>query len=321
MPDSLSLSDLAMLDALGEATPEQRAALRAACERDPELAAEHRRLLGEVRLMDAALAPAPAASEPAPPMPGRIHRQLDAERRALIAEHSERHVEADRRASVVVPNRLPAADEPAPIVQRRRGGRLAWVATVVILGTLAAIYFRPHPPAAPVAGRSPRLLAPTGETSRTEPLIVWENAPDPSQLYDVWVLPPEGPFEKVAAIYESKGVRSPVAFDRLAPTTSASETTRGLQPGKNYRLLVCISKAGRIAGTAVPFSTSPTANSAAPTASDTTDSIQQARHLLESSHPGDAMMVLAALPETERELPEVRALMEQIKARIGSSNR
>jgi hypothetical protein len=84
------------------------------------------------------------------------------------------------------------------------------------------------PPAASVAGRPPRLLAPTEETSRTGPLIVWENAPNPSQLYDVWVLPPEGPFEKVPAIYETKGVRSPVPFGRLAPPTSASGTARDL---------------------------------------------------------------------------------------------
>jgi hypothetical protein len=289
-----------------------------ACERDPELAAEHRRLVGEVRLLDSALASATPVSESVPPMPRHILRQLEDRRRALIAE---RRAPSDRPANVINPDRLPAADQAAPIVQRRRGGPLAWVAAVLILGTLGAIYFRPHPLAPPVAGRSPRLLAPTGETSRTEPLIVWENAPDPSQLYDVWVLPPDGPFEKVPAIYEAKGVRSPVAFDRLAPPASASGVAHDLQPGKDYRLLVCIAGAGRIAGTAVPFSTSPAAASKPLTAADTTDSIQQARRLLQSGHPGDAMMLLTALPETERALPEVRALMDEIKTRIPTAVR
>jgi len=305
-----------MLDALGEASPEQRAALRAACERDPELAAEHRRLVGEVRRLDSALAPAPSASESAPPMPERILRQLEDRRRALIGE---RRTESDRPANVIVPDRLPAADEPAPITQRRRGW-LAWVAAVLILGALGMLYFRPHSPAPSVAGRSPRLLAPTGETSRTEPLIVWENAPDPTQLYDVWVLPPDGPFEKVPAIYEAKEVRSPVAFDQLAPAPG-SGAPRDLQPGKDYRLLVCIARAGRIAGTAAPFSTSPAATSAPLTASDTTEAIQRARHLLQSGQAGDAIMLLTALPESERALPEVQALMDEIKTRIPAATR
>jgi hypothetical protein len=137
-----------------------------------------------------------------------------------------------------------------------------------------------------------------------------------AQLYDVWVLPSDGPFEKVAAIFETKGVRSPVSFDRLVTAKPSPSGPRGLEPGKDYRLLVCIAGAGRIAGTAVPFSTSPAATSAPLTAFDTTDSIQHARQLLESGNPGDAMMLLAALPDRERTLPEVRALMEEIKTRI-----
>jgi len=312
MPDPLTFSDLALLDALGEASPEQRATLRAACERDPDLAAEHRRLVGETRLLDAALAPAPGASESVPPMPERILRQLDADRRALIAEHPGRHAEADRPPNVIVPDRLPASDEPAPVVRQRRGAPLTWVAALLVLGTLAAIYFHP----ASVAGKSPDMLAPTGETRRTNPLIVWVNAPNPAQLYDVWVLPLKGPFEEVAAIYETKGVRSPVAFDRFVASKPGQGSPPGLEPGKSYRVLVCIAGAGRIAGTAVPFTVSPAASSEAPPASDTTDSIQQARHLMETGYAGDGMMILAALPETERALPEVRALMAEIKTRI-----
>jgi hypothetical protein len=112
-----------------------------------------------------------------------------------------------------------------------------------------------------------------------------------------------------------------VTFDRLAPPASASGAAHDLQPGKDYRLLVCIAGAGRIAGTAVPFSTSPAATSKALSAADTTESIQQARHLLESGQAGDAMMLLTALPETEHALPEVQALMEEIKTRIPTATR
>jgi len=261
MPDSLSPFDLAMLDALGEASPEQREALRAACESDPDVAAEHRKLVGQVRILDATLAQKPGGAPEIGAMPEGLRDRLATERQAVQAERRKNAPAAEHGKTVPLPA---SVEERAELEKRGAGKRVApqkpqsWIhgfaiaAAVLLFAGVGALWiWRPAPRPAAVA------LSPGLETSVTNPTLVWENAP--GQLYDVWVLPPGGPVETTPAIFAASGVTSPAPFSKLTPKSAA----KALDEGQDYRLLICLAGTNRIGGVAVPFRVSQSAKASA----------------------------------------------------------
>ncbi|MCE9518220.1 MAG: hypothetical protein K8R87_01420 [Verrucomicrobia bacterium] len=156
-------------------------------------------------------------------------------------------------------------------------------------------------------------LAPRGATGLTQPLIVWENKPE--QKYDVWILPPEGNQTEAPALFTAKNVRSPLAFADLQPT-DAAEGQKELQPGKPYRLLVCFATLGRLAGVTVPFETTAEAAGQIHVPSEMSAVLLKARRLIESGKPGDALMVLSTLPESERAAGAAQAVEEEARKKL-----
>jgi hypothetical protein len=316
MPDSLPLSDLAMLDALGEASPEQRAALRVACARDPELAAEHRRLLSEVRMLDAALAPLPSPPEAAPTMPERVHRQLDAERRSTLSAF--RLGRGASPANVVqIPSspveraaleRTGAASRTTPNPALRWLRHLAIAAAVLLFAGLGAHWFL-----RPVTRPAAVVLSPSAETGLTKPALVWENAP--GQLYNVWVLPPEGPAETVPALFVANNVTSPVPFAALKGKGSAA----ALEEGRDYRLLVCLAGAQRLGGVAVPFRVASNATAGLSKPPNAQAALREMRRVADEGKPGDALGLFATLSPEIQGNAEIAALEARLREQVRAS--
>lgn len=99
------------------------------------------------------------------------------------------------------------------------------------------------------------LTSPGDEITSTQPVIAWNSQDQPGQKYDVWILPAEGDHLTAPVLFVTKGVTSPVAFDSLKPGKGITDTA--LQPGTDYRVLVCLADAGRMAGVPVPFKVKP----------------------------------------------------------------
>jgi hypothetical protein len=98
------------------------------------------------------------------------------------------------------------------------------------------------------------VTSPGDEITDTRPSIAWTSKDEPGQKYDVWILPEEGDFRDAAAaptLFKAERVTSPVDFISFKPGKGVAATT--LQPGTNYRVLVCLADAGRIAGVPIPF--------------------------------------------------------------------
>lgn len=92
---------------------------------------------------------------------------------------------------------------------------------------------------------------PSGSITDTTPDIKWENAEDPEQKYDVWIIPAEGDYMDAPTILVVKDVRSPIAYEDLNPPKGkppVSELAFG-----DYRLLVCLAGEGKASGTPTPF--------------------------------------------------------------------
>lgn len=102
------------------------------------------------------------------------------------------------------------------------------------------------------------ITSPGDEISDTRPTVAWNSKDKPGQKYDVWILPAEGDFRDAAAaptLFKAEGVTSPVAFDVFKPGQGVSDSA--LKPGTEYRVLVCLADAGRLAGVPVPFKIKP----------------------------------------------------------------
>jgi hypothetical protein len=109
-------------------------------------------------------------------------------------------------------------------------------------------------PSAPATARVV-ITSPGDEISETQPRIAWTSKDKPGQKYDVWILPAEGDHLTAPALFVAKGVTSPVSFDKLQPSPDSADTA--LQPGTDYRVLVCLADAGRMAGVPIPFRVKP----------------------------------------------------------------
>lgn len=99
------------------------------------------------------------------------------------------------------------------------------------------------------------VTSPGDQIADTRPTIAWNSKDKPGQKYDVWILPAEGDHLNAPALFVAKAVTSPVTFDTLKP--GVGQDAAGLQPGTDYRVLVCLADAGRRAGVPVPFKVKP----------------------------------------------------------------
>lgn len=123
---------------------------------------------------------------------------------------------------------------------------LRFTAILVLLASAVWLLLPRSVPTARVVITSPGDLI--GET---QPRIAWNSKDPPGQKYDVWILPAAGDHLTAPALFVVKGVTSPVSFDQL--WRGAETTGSSLQPGEEYRVLVCLADAGRMAGVPVPF--------------------------------------------------------------------
>jgi hypothetical protein len=115
--------------------------------------------------------------------------------------------------------------------------------------TLAAISWLLIPSQQPTARVV--ITSPGDVTTDTRPRIAWNSKDNPGQKYDVWIIPAEGDHLTASVLFVAKNVTSPVAFDQLQPGPESPAAF--LQPGADYRVLVCLADAGRLAGVPVPF--------------------------------------------------------------------
>ncbi len=122
-------------------------------------------------------------------------------------------------------------------------------AAVLLLGGLY-LQFRPQ------SVRTARVVvtSPGDEIESTRPRIAWTSRDGASQRYDVWILPAEGDPLTVPALFKRENVVSPVEFSALEPGKGVLATA--LEQGTDYRVLVCLAGAGRMAGVPVHFRTS-----------------------------------------------------------------
>jgi hypothetical protein len=297
MIDRDRFEELAALSVSGESTEAEREELRTALADDPALIDEFLELgATENALRRAVGEPASAAD----PLPRHLLEGLERTRREARSARLAAEGAAAGAANLT-------AFKPAESKRRFSPAWLA-LAACVLAAALIAVFYRPTPSN---ASRNIAVLAPRGETGFTQPTFVWDTKP--GQKYDVWILPPGGsPTDP--ALFTAKDVEPPLEFARLQPTPLANEETRPttrLEPGTDYRLLVCIAGAGPVAGIAVPFHTAPDAARAT-----RPPSLEAARALVAQNRPADALMLLTQLPPAERESAEAKALEKDLRARL-----
>ena len=275
MIDRERFEQLAALSAANEASPEERAELAAMVAAQPDLVAEIAEVESTARILRRA----------------RVFEDLEQTRSdALSARRTQEAAAAPARHRHSLPSWL------------------AMAAAVAVLAGLAGFYFRP--PAR--SSKDIAILSPRGETGFTQPTIAWDAAPD--QRYDVWILPAQGNHLDVPALFVANGVRPPVALAALKPGPAFKDQPNpplSLEPGTDYRVLVCFADAGRIAGIAVPFRTS-----AKPEKSLTAPSVDAVRNLAAAGRSSDALALLLQLPLDQRQLPDVQALEGDLRSRV-----
>lgn len=132
-------------------------------------------------------------------------------------------------------------------------------AAIMILGGLVWHFLpRPsatNPPLEAIQVARVVITSPGDVVSTTRPRIAWTSKDTPGQRYDVWILPAKGDQRSAPTLFVAKGVTSPVEFAALK--AGEGLTTAELQAGTDYRVLVCLADAGRMAGVPVPFKTAP----------------------------------------------------------------
>ena len=152
-----------------------------------------------------------------------------------------------------------------------------------------------------VLGVATKLVLPSGGTF--QPTFAWENSVDSSQKYDVWVLPAEGDPETAAPLFKVFNKRSPV---KLSEMQAADGKSTSLKKDEPHRLLVCLATVGKFGGNAVPLPAQNEIKVEPPTAPAVLKRLINAKRLT------DAQKVLAALPASVRDEPEVLELAKQI---------
>ena len=140
--------------------------------------------------------------------------------------------------------------------------RLLQVAAALILIASLTLPFLPkrsstNPLSQPVQVAKVVITSPGDFIATTRPRIAWTSKDAPGQRYDVWILPAEGDYLSAPPLFAAKSVTSPIDFAALKGGDGITNT--GLVPGTDYRVLVCLADAGRMAGVPVPFKTLPAA--------------------------------------------------------------
>lgn len=134
---------------------------------------------------------------------------------------------------------------------------------LIVLGLAAAVALLLLPRvgddfAAPAPMAQIIITSPGDLVADPRPTIAWSSKDAPWQRYDVWILPEEGDSLTCPALFTAKGIVSPVSFASLAPAHSGpSVEPPALEPGRGYRVLVCLAGVGRHAGTSAPFRVTP----------------------------------------------------------------
>ncbi len=321
MDPSLDLKALMALDALGEASPEQKVELRRHVASDPALAQD----AAAMKQMAESVADT-AAAGPAMAVPLPILQRLEETRTQALAK-AGRTVEDPVIPGIIlefsargVANK-PATAIPRPADRHRQTSVVRFVAmaaTIVFVAGLLAWWLSHPPDSIPALATASPALAPRGVTGMTQPTIVWDNAEE--QEYDVWILPEGADQMTAAALFTANKVRSPLAFSTLNPGPANVGKAASLTPGTPYLALVCLAGKGRHAGVTVAFETAPAAVGAPPTLSDVQRAAALARQLLDAGRGSDALMVLAGLPENLRKLPEIISLEDRIRQSLPRLN-
>ena len=271
--------ELSLLAALGEADASQLSQLEAELSKDAKFARTHHDRCTQF----AAFKEAGEKGRIAPPLPtlsSESRAQLDQARNAAFAKS---------KSNIIRP--------------------IMWItalAACIGIGLFAAKTMLPetHPPIL--------TLAPTGETGTQSPLIVWENATEPEQKYDVWILPKDGTQKDAEALFVSKGVRSPLELSQMKAASAGLE----LSPDEDYRVLVCYADKGRLAGTASPFKIAKEASPALLTPTTAAEAALLFTELLEKNRPSDVLMLAERLPADLQKLTEIQTLKKVALQRI-----
>lgn len=308
MIDRARFEQLAALAVAGEATDAERAELDAALREDPSLAHEVDELDVTAHMLrsaaDVTAHMHPSADE-TPAAPGKVLSELDQTRRDALA-----HRLAAEAKSSGAENVAPLAGDRAA---KKRWSVADWgaiAASLAVVAGMAYLIFGPQK-----ADDSIVVLAPRGETGLAQPTLIWEA--EPNQRFDVWILPAEGSHVDAPALFVAKNIQPPVAFADLQPgpvLQGQTDASRALAPNTQYRLLVCIANAGRLAGTTFPFHTAANAGTQPPA------DLATVKQLAATNRPSDALTMLLALPAAERQRPEVRELEAGLRDRLSSTS-
>ncbi|NBV85672.1 MAG: hypothetical protein EBS01_05300, partial [Verrucomicrobia bacterium] len=109
------------------------------------------------------------------------------------------------------------------------------------------------PEAMPVARVS--VISPSGAIVSTRPTVEWSSGDAPGQRYDVWILSSAGDYRSAPSLFKAENVVSPVEFSTLKP--GRPEQGDALEPGLEYRVLICLAGKGRLAGVPASFRVAP----------------------------------------------------------------
>ena len=161
---------------------------------------------------------------------------------------------APPRGDMQVPERVLFGLEETRSAARRRHSSFGFrhsslLRLAAVLTFFAGLTWLIMPQGVPTAHVT--ITSPGDETTSTQPVIAWNSQDKAGQKYDVWILPAAGDHLTAPVLFVTKGVTSPVTFDSLKPGKGMADTA--LQPGTDYRVLVCLADAGRMAGVPVPF--------------------------------------------------------------------
>jgi hypothetical protein len=291
-PESLSPEEESvLLELAGELSREEQDKLRGLEAGDAALASFQTDAESDHALADAVLGAA-REQEILPQMPASVLERLELHRRSVSQDGSATNL----------------ASFPSAISSRRSSWFWAMAAILVVLLVVIGpeLSRRISDQPTRVATIAPA-LAPRGVTSVTEPLIVWENAPN--QDYDVWILPADGAVTEVASLFVKKAVRSPIPFDQLEPADPGD----ALEAGNDYRVLVCLADQGRLAGESVSFSIMEQATTRVPQPTTADAALSIVRRLSAGGRFGDAIMVVEQLPPAERSDPRIVLEWENLK--------
>lgn len=174
-----------------------------------------------------------------------------------------------------------------------------WLAAAAAIAVCAGVWWQQQTPVI----NAPTVVVQRPEADSTAPLLVWENR-DPTQRYDVWILPEGADQATTPALFKKENVRSPIAMADLRPTDRAGGRTT-LEAGGNYELLVCLASTTRMHGTMVSFRL---ADDAPPAPLTPAAAFVEMQRLLMENQPAAAQRMLERLPSEWRNLPEIKNL-------------